>query len=282
MERHLDYNEYCLYRNLKRPIGGNNILKNEEEYNEYWKKIDWIQDWIRAEDNNRKSVYDKALKKSKILNIISIILIVSTIPTVIVAYKSTMLFVIMELILLVISFWLWWNGGEPKSPRKATVKDLLKSVCFSETTPFSLALLIERHYEETGHHIGSHFRLSYSRHMGSDWNGLSEWATYILLADALILDDCLRSAKSCTKNCQRCKAKEYKDYESSNYFYYNRFHWRQIYIKPPTDILLIYNGEAVRKNAHPLPDHIEKRYWGCYGASWKQALNRSEREGNLH
>lgn len=277
MERSLDYKEYLFYRNLRRPIGGNNILKNEEEYNEYWKKIDWIQDWIKTENNHRIKKYHKTQKQKKygrLIKALAFILIISIIGAIFNFSWNYYLYMIAP---TVAGIWAIYHSVEDlKPPKKATIFDLLNNIKFSETTPLSLALIIEKYYRETEVAYANKFLLTGRHNIGFNWRGLDERALYMLMADALILDKCLKSMRHCKCNCSRCKAKEYRVYNDDDFYYYNRFYWRVIYRLPPADILLIYNGQVGRKNIQPLPENIEKRYWGSYGVNWKRELNRWE------
>lgn len=268
MQRTWDSYEYNLYQRLKRPIGGNQILKNEEEYNEYWGKIDWIRDWIKKEDVYQEKEYKLAVCKSKVYNTISILMlfVAITLPfplTTILKecfhiYMSTSLLIFIVIVLFVVGVWFAaqggdWNGESLKKPRKATVEDLLESVYFRYGTPLVLALEMQK---IATHRRYTDIRLCSNKHIYNNcWHGLLEPELYMLLADALILDECLSNQYKCKKQCVKCKAKEYND----NCYYY--FHWRSIYKMSPTDIIRVYQNEYLGRNGslQPLPQHIEQR-----------------------
>ena len=269
MQRIWDYSEYHLYQKLRRPVGAKHILKNDEEYNEYWDKIDWIRDWIRAENINRDKVYKHKVLLSKVYNAISgVIIFVLTIllyplirvlETCGVSLNYTMIITLCG-ILLIIGIWLgicggWWNGEYPKEPREASVKDLLETINFRYGTPLVLALIIVKSFIEKDFTSGSNFRLCGSKRIDYSWHGLLESELYMLLADALILDECLSNQYKCKKPCVKCKAKEYND---DDHYY---FHWRSIYKMSPIDILNTYNDEYLGRNGslQPLPQYIEQR-----------------------
>lgn len=264
MEPVLTYEEYHLYQKLRRPVGDNHILKNHEEYNEYWDKIDWIRDWIKKENVNREKEYKQAVCKSRIYNTISILMlfVAITLPFPLNKileecfhiYISTSLFVFSVVVLYVAGVWFsvqggGWNERLPKKPCKVSVFDLLNEVSFGNGTPLALALAIVKSFINKDF-ICRNFRLCGSKY----WDGLQEPALYMLLADALILDECL-SKYSCEKECVKCKAKGYND----GVYYHS--HWRNIYNMSPTDILRVYCDEYLGYNGskQSLPKSIEDR-----------------------
>lgn len=262
MERHLGHKEYSFYWRLRRPIGGHNILKNEEEYNEYWEKIDWIQYLICEIELRQKKKYKWERIKYHILNTLGVCFVCFafvSLPLLSQIFRiSQSIYISVVIFFSVIGIHCFyasgfWNGREPKPPKEATVADVLKLVNFKYGTPLVLALIIAKSIIEKDFARWD-FRLCGSKYIVRSWDGLLEPSLYMLLADALILDECLSNKYMCKKGCVRCKAKIYNDdYDYSS-------HKQSFYEMSPTDIIRIYEDEYLGRNGspQPLPQYIEQ------------------------